>query len=326
MNSFVKKIFAISFSVLGISFATLRVYAAKSTSKSASDEDLKKQILSTADLNGVSADELLANDDADDSENQKNQKKQTLSAQREVFYTKDLETFYKKHFNHEIKSQEDLDFYFTQAVNSADEFSDEYSKNVHLARCHYFYGLQLQEDFDLSAIRNLDLTDSSDTKNSNELAAEHYDEGIKLASSAYKIKNGSDALSIWAHCISANCTAKNVLYILGNGLKVRSYARRAVKIDYSNGTAHFLASAQDAYAPKPFNKAVKARKEVLSYLNDDSIRMEEFDLFNMYYTVAYTYFLKKRYSQATKWFQKCLEIYPNNISTNRMLENIQELK
>lgn len=326
MNSFVKKIFAISFSVLGISIANLQVYAEKSSSKSVSEEDLKKQILSTANLNGVSADELLANDDADDSENQKNQKKHSLSSQREVYYTQDLQTFYKKHFNHEIKSQEDLDFYFKKAVNSAEEFSDEYSKNVHLARCHYFYGLQLQEDFDLSTIRNLDLTDSSDTKNSNELAAEHYDEGIELASAAYKIKNGSDALSIWAHCISANCTAKNVMYILGNGLKVRSYARRAVKLDYSNGTAHFLSSAQDAYAPKPFNKAVKARKEVLSYLNDDGIRLEEFDTFNMYYTVGYTYFLKKRYSQATKWFQKCLEIYPNNISTNRMLENIQALK
>lgn len=324
MTNFAKKIFILTLTFFAFQTAS-QIYA-----KSNSDEELKRQILSTADLNGESADEILSDDDSDDSsssrKSKKSKKNQTLSGQREVFYTEDLTTFYKKHFNHELNTDEELEYYFQKALDSVSEFSDEYSKDVHLARCHYFYGLHLQEDFDLAAIRNLNLKDSSAEVDPNELAVEHYDKGIEYASAACKIKNGSDALSIWAQCISQNCTVKNVLYILMNGLKVRSYSKKAVKADYSNGTAHLYASAQDAYAPKPFNKAKKARKEILSYLNDPSIRREEYDTFDMCYAVGYTYYLKKKYSQATEWFNKCLEIYPNNVSANNMLKEIAALK
>ncbi len=248
---------------------------------------------------------------------------QQVNQNREVFFTDELKEFYKNYFNHKISNKDELESFFNKAVNSAQKFNDEYSKNVHLARCYYFYGQTLMEDYDVSSIEDLDLNDSSNTENTNEIAAKYFDKGIEYANIAASIKKGSDSLSVLAHLISANCTAKNVAYIIFNGLKVRSFAKEAVNIDYSNGTAHFLVSAQDAYAPKPFNRAQKARKEILSYLDDNSIRKEEFDYFNMYTTIGYTYFLTKNYEKAIEWYKKALEIYPQNISTKKLLVKAQ---
>ncbi len=251
------------------------------------------------------------------------QSAQQIKQSREVPFTSELEDFYKNYFNHKLSNKDELNSFFTKAVDSSQNFSDEYSKNVHLARCCYFYGQTLMEDYDVSSIEDLDLNDSSNTENVNEIAGKYFDKGIEYANTAVKIKSGSDSLSILSHLISANCTAKNVAYILFNGLKVRSYAKEAVNLDYSNGTAHFLVSAQDAYAPKPFNRAQKARKEIFSYLEDDSIRKEEFDYFNLYSTVGYTYSLNKNYEEAVEWYKKALEIYPENVSTKKLLVKAQ---
>lgn len=154
-------------------------------------------------------------------------------------------------------------------------------------------------------------------------AGDFFDKAIEYAEAALEIKKGTDAYTILSHSISANCTAKNTAYILGNGLKVRSLARKAIKLDYSNGTAHFLAAAQDLYAPWPFSKLRSGRKQLLSILNDKYIRLEDHDRHLIFAAIGHSYFRQKKWAKSAEWFKKCREIYPDNTIARYMLEKIE---
>lgn len=307
--------------LLMISFCLTNIFAE-------SEEELKKRILKNADLNGASVDELMQGDITDESNGSfldRFKKHDKVQGEREVPFTQELYDFIETHFSHNITDLETRNFYYNKAVESANKASDEYAKEVLLARCDYFCGMNVMESYDLTQLENMDLSDNSSAEPVNEIAGRFYDSGIEHALKAMEIKDGTDAPTIYAHCISANCTAKTVSYVLANGLKVRKFAKIAVKRDYSNGTAHFLASAQDAYAPAPFNKLKRARKEFLSYLNDDAIRMEKFDYLNIYSGIAYTYYKKNKFNDALTWYKKALEIYPNNYSVLEMIGKINKL-
>ncbi len=290
------------------------------------EEEMKKRILKNADLNGTSVDEIMEGDIDDESDGNSFlnlfRKKEAYKGEREVPFTKELYDFIDAHFDHKIKDKDELERYYNAAVTSAQKAPDEYSREVLLSRCDYFCGMNIMEDFDLTELENMDLSDNTSSNQVNEEAGKYFDSGIEHALNAMRIKDGTDAPAVYSHCISANCTAKTVSYVLANGLKVRKYAKIAVKKDWSNGTAHFLASAQDAYAPFPFCKLKRSRKEFLSYLNDPSIRIERFDYLNIYSGIAYTYYKKKKYSECLSWYNKALEIYPGNYSLHKMIDNI----
>lgn len=124
--------------------------------------------------------------------------------------------------------------------------------------------------------------------------------------------------------ISANCTAKNTSYILSNALKIKTYGKKAIKIDPFNGGGYFLVSAQDIYAPTPFCKLNKGRKAMTKYLNDMNLRKEKFETFNISCAVAYSWYKKKKYRKAQECYIQCKKLYPENYSVNLMLKKIQD--
>ncbi len=291
------------------------------------EEELKKRLLSEADLAGQSMNELMAADDENDSRLfGKAQKMLPSTFERDVPYTAEETEFLNLYYNHGISSVAQRRKLHETAIESAEKFEDEYARLVHLARAEYYYGVACIESFDLSLFEDLKNVESKSSDSSAAMAGAAFDKAIEYGHAALEIKKGSDAYSIISHSISANCTAKNWTYILGNALKVRSYAKKAVNADYSNGTAQFLVVAQDVYAPWPIGKVRSGRKKMLSILKDKYIRVEDQDLHLICAAIGYSYFKQKKWSQAIEWYDKALEVYPYNFSAHQMLGTINSRK
>lgn len=243
---------------------------------------------------------------------------------REVPYTKALYDFIDAYFDHKMPSQEILDRHFNSAMESSADFSEEYCILVHKARCYYFYGLTLMEDYDISDMAQVDLNDTSNSESKNRQAARYFDQAIDLGKQALKIQKGSDAYALLCNGISANCIAKNTAYIIANGLKVNSYAKKAVQANYSNGTAYYLGNCQNVYAPAPFCKVKDGKTRMSSLLETPYIKNEKFDVFNILSAIGYCCQRMDEKEEAIQWYEKSLEIYPDNVSVNRLLKKLKE--
>ncbi|MDE7290853.1 MAG: tetratricopeptide repeat protein [Treponemataceae bacterium] len=291
------------------------------------EEELKKRLLSEADLAGESMNELMAADDENDAKLfGKAQKMLPSTFERDVPYTAEEITFMDLYYNHGISSVAQRRKLHEDAIASAEKFQDEYARLVHLARAEYYYGVACIESFDLSLFEDLKNVESKTGDSAAEVAGAAFDKAIEYGHAALEIKKGSDAYSIISHSISANCTAKNWTYILGNALKVRSYAKKAVSADYSNGTAQFLVVAQDVYAPWPIGKVRSGRKKMISILKDKYVRVEDQDTLLICAAIGYSYFKQKKWNQAIEWYNKALEVYPYNYSAHQMLGTINRRK
>ncbi|MCR5046865.1 MAG: tetratricopeptide repeat protein [Treponema sp.] len=293
-----------------------------------SEEELKKRILSNADLSGESAEEIMAADDGEDKwANSKNTPKRLPSTfPRDVPYTKAGIDFCEAHYGHKIFNEEKRRMYYDASVEEANALPDDYSKYISLARADYYYGLSIMESFDLTSLDKIDLSDTSSTETVNDKAGRCFDKAIEECNAALKIRRGSDAYSTLAQAISMNCTAKNVSYVLSNGLKVRANAKKAVALDYSNGLGQFMVIAQDAYAPWPFCKLRSSRKALIRILNDKYIRIERFDAQMIYAGIGYTFYKQKKWDKAIEWYKKILEIYPMNFTARQMIKKIEDKK
>ncbi len=295
---------------------------------SETEEELKKRILSTADLSGESAADLMAADDGEDKfANAKNAPKRLPSEfPRDVPYTEAGLAFAEAHYGHKIFNEEKRKKLYDESVAAANEISDPYARLISLARADYYYALSTMETFDLTSIENIDLSDTNSAEPLNEKAGRYYDMAIEKCNEALKIRKGSDAYSTLAQAISMNCTAKNVAYVLANGLKVRANAKKAVELDYSNGLGQFMIIAQDAYAPWPFCKLRSSRKSLIRVVNDKYIRIEPFDSQMIYAAIGYTFYRQKKWDKAVEWYQKILEIYPMNLAARQMIKKSMDKK
>ena len=309
-----------------ISAALLIVFAGLLFAES--EDEMKKRILKNADLSGESAADLMAADDGEDKfANSKDAPKRLPSEfPRDVPYTKAGIDFCEAHYGHKIINDIVRKSYYYASVEAANAMTDEYSKLITLARADYYYGLSVMESFDLTSLDSMDLGDTKTTESVNDKAGSYFDKAIDECNQALKIKKGSDAYSTLAQAISMNCTAKNVSYVLANGLKVRANAKKAVALDYSNGLGQFMVIAQDAYAPWPFCKLRSSRKALLRVLDDKYIRIERFDYQMIYAAIGYTFYKQKKWDKAIEWYEKILDLYPQNYSARQMIRKIQDRK
>ncbi len=295
---------------------------------SESEEDLKKRILSNADLSGESAEEIMAADDGVDKFNNSKDAPKRLPSTfpRDVPYTQAGIDFAEAHYGHKIFNEETRKKFYEASVAAAEALPDEYSKLISLARADYYYGLSVMETFDLTSLDKMDLGDASSSESVNDKAGRFFDKSIEECKQALDIKKGSDGYSTLAQAISMNCTAKNVSYILANGLKVRSNAKKSVALDYSNGLGQFMVIAQDAYAPWPFCKLRSSRKALLRLLSDQYVRIERFDAQMIYAAIGYTFYKQKKWDKAIEWYKKILELYPMNFTARQMIKKIEDRK
>ena len=295
---------------------------------SETEDEFKKRILSSADLSGESAEEIMAADDGvDKGANAANgQKRLPSTFPRDVPYTKEAIDFSEAHYGHKIFIDQIRKSFYIASVTAANALPDEYSRLISLARADYYYGLNVMESFDLTSLDKIDLGDSSSSVNINDKAGEYFDKAIEECNEALKIKKGSDAYSTLAQAISMNCTAKNVAYVLANGLKVRANAKKAVALDYSNGLGQFMVIAQDAYAPWPFCKLKSSRKALLRVLDDKYIRIERCDAQMIYAAIGYTFYKQKKWDKAIEWYNKIFDLYPQNYTARQMIRKIEDRK
>ena len=309
-----------------ISAALLIVFAGLLFAES--EDEMKKRILKNADLSGESAADLMAADDGEDKFANSKDAPKRLPAEfpRDVPYTKAGIDFCEAHYGHKIINDIVRKSYYYASVEAANAMTDEYSKLITLARADYYYGLSVMESFDLTSLDSMDLGDTKTTESVNDKAGSYFDKAIDECNQALKIKKGSDAYSTLAQAISMNCTAKNVSYVLANGLKVRANAKKAVALDYSNGLGQFMVIAQDAYAPWPFCKLRSSRKALLRVLDDKYIRIERFDYQMIYAAIGYTFYKQKKWDKAIEWYEKILDLYPQNYSARQMIRKIQDRK
>lgn len=247
---------------------------------------------------------------------------------RDVPYTKALFEFIEKYFNHEISGPDEIQALYASALDSCPDSYDEYMKETHFARCDYYFGMSVIETYDLTKLEhalddvNEEFVDPVERdRQIKREAAGYFDRAIEHAKKAVDLRKDScpDALSIYAQAISANCTVNKIGYVLSNGLKIAKYAKQAVKMDPTNGSACFSSAAQNVYAPGIFGNASAGRKKMLSFLADDTLVVEKFERFNLICAVAYTYYRQNKFADAKIWYEKCLEIYPGNFAVNDLV-------
>ena len=292
------------------------------------EEEYKKRIIDSANLAGESASDLMAADDGEDKLAVANNGKKRLPSEfpRDVPYTEAGIAFCEAHYGHKIFNDEKRRSFYDASLEAALAQTDEYSSLINQARADYYYGLSVMEAFDLTSLDSIDLGDTSSTTSINDVAGRYFDMAIEKCQKALEIRKGSDGYSTLAQCISMNCTAKNVAYVLANGLKVRAYAKKAVALDYSNGLGQFMIIAQDAYAPWPFCKLRSSRKALLRILDDKYIRIERFDYQMIYAAVGYTFYKQKKWDKSIEWNKKILELYPMNFAARQMIKKDQDRK
>lgn len=295
---------------------------------SETEEEFKKRVISSANLAGESAAELMAADDGIDKGAAAASGERRLPSEfpRDVPYTQAGIDFCEAHYGHKIFNDTTRRKFYDASVEAAEALPDQYSKLISLARADYYYGLSVMETFDLTSLDSIDLGDASSTTSVNDLAGSYFDRAIDECNQALQIRKGSDAYSTLAQAISMNCTAKNVAYVLANGLKVRANAKNAVALDYSNGLGQFMVIAQDAYAPWPFCKLKSSRKALIRVLNDKYIRIERFDAQMIYAAIGYTFYKQKKWDKAIEWYKKILELYPMNFTARQMIKKNQDRK
>lgn len=252
---------------------------------------------------------------------------------RDVVYTKSLYKLIEGYFNNSFETREQAVKAYDEAVESVKEFAedDDYRRETHLCRCDYYFGMYVMATYDLTRLEHA-LDDTSKefedpVEKNKRIRAEAmtwFEKAVVRAKKAMAVKEGPDAMSIYAQAVSANCTVKTVAYVLANGLKIGQYAKKAVKIDPTNGTAWFSVNAQDVYAPGIFGNANRGRKTMIQYLNDDNLVKEKFDYFNFTCAVAYTYYRQNKFSDAIIWYKKCQDIFPNNYAIIDLVAKCEE--
>ena len=132
-----------------------------------------------------------------------------------------------------------------------------------------------------------------------------------------------DAYLILADSISQNCSIKPKSYGFSQGTKIRSNAKKALKIDPKNGTAMNLYNSQNIFTPSPVCNYKEGMQIVDELLNSNKYNMEKPDIFNALSAKAYCYFAQNKKEESIFWYKKALEIYPNNIAVLEFLEEIK---
>ena len=151
----------------------------------------------------------------------------------------------------------------------------------------------------------------------NSKAIDYFQSSMDLAYKANKKKETAQGFLAYAESLAQICTLKPTSYLIANGLKVGTIAKKALKLDKGLGAARYLVCSIIAYAPIPFRNFSKAEKIYLEILEKDNL--DEEDYFNVYKSLGYINYQKEQFEEADKWFDLAAKIYPNN----KFLQSLQ---
>jgi tetratricopeptide (TPR) repeat protein len=148
-------------------------------------------------------------------------------------------------------------------------------------------------------------------ENNEAEALKRYQNGLDIAAASVKASPTADGHRMMAENISRLCTLKSTAWVIANGTKVASNARKALGYDPRNAASAFMIAARWIYAPAPFSnvkKGIKDMNDILSGKYD----LQKDDYFNVYYSLAYAYNRIKRHDDVKPWLDQALAVYPTN--------------
>ena len=166
--------------------------------------------------------------------------------------------------------------------------------SVMLSRCEYMMGRSFQYE------------------ENKEAAAASYERGINYAQEALDRKASPEGWQMLAENISQSCAVRSTAWAMANGLKVEQYAKNALNMDGGNTAAQHMIAARYVYAPAPFNnyrRGIQMMEAIAANFDD---RLHKDDRFNVYSAIGYAFYQQKKYGDAKAWFEKSLEVYPDN--------------
>ena len=173
------------------------------------------------------------------------------------------------------------------------------NKNIEKSKCDYLMGLFYKD------------------KENNTTAIDYFQSSMDLAEKENQIKESAQGYLAYGESLAQICTLKPTSYLITNGLKVGTMAKKALKLDNRLGAARYLVCSIIAYAPVPFRNFSKAEKIYLEILEKDDL--DEEDCFNVYISLGFINYQKEEYAEADKWFNLAAKIYPNN----KFLQSLQ---
>jgi tetratricopeptide (TPR) repeat protein len=145
----------------------------------------------------------------------------------------------------------------------------------------------------------------------NKEALNHYEKGIELAEQSIKQKPTALAYQMLASNISQICMLKSEAWVMLNGLKVESNAKKALQIDPKNAACQYMIAARWVFAPGILGNPERGIREMTAILNGD-FEVQKDDLFNVWSAIGHGYTRQKKYKDALYWLEKSLEVYPTN--------------
>ena len=166
------------------------------------------------------------------------------------------------------------------------------NKNIEKSKCDYLMGLFYMD------LENKDK------------AINYFQSSMDLAEKENQIKETAQGYLAYAESLAQICTLKPTSYLIANGLKVGTIAKKALKLDNRLGAARYLVCSIIAYGPVPFRNFSKAERIYLEILENDNL--DEEDCFNLYISLGYIHYQKKEFTEADKWFNLAAKIYPYN--------------
>ena len=166
------------------------------------------------------------------------------------------------------------------------------NKNIEKSKCDYLMGLFYMD------LENKDK------------AINYFQSSMDLAEKENQIKETAQGYLAYAESLAQICTLKPTSYLIANGLKVGTIAKKALKLDNRLGAARYLVCSIIAYGPVPFRNFSKAERIYLEILENDNL--DEEDCFNLYISLGYIHYQQKEFTEADKWFNLAAKIYPYN--------------
>lgn len=154
----------------------------------------------------------------------------------------------------------------------------------------------------------------------NSKAIDYFQNSMNLAESDYQVNETAQGYLAYAESLAQICRLMPTSYLIANGLKVGTIAKKALKLDNRLGAARYLVCSIIAYGPVPFRNFSKAEKLYLEILENDNL--DEEDCFNVYISLGYIQYQKKEFTEADKWFDLAAKIYPYN----KFLQSLQTRK
>lgn len=222
-----------------------------------------------------------------------------------VSYPESYYAFRDNMLNSQGKTAEQFRSEYAAVVQEIEAARFGWEREVLVARCDYVLG---------RAFRCLGM---------NKEVSECFDRAIDSCKKILKKTELVEAYVVYADAVSQNCSIKPKTYAMTQGPKIKSMAKKALKLDPAYGAAKYLENSQNIFTPEPFCDIDEGMRNLDLLLDTDQFRMDNFDRYSALSARAYGYLQRGMKEEARYWYGKALEIYPGNVAVLEILPTIK---